>query len=192
MAEQILTVLIAFIGPIPWWLVSLHLVAECKKTFLRFLVYPSVAIAWIAVGYFAFTNQALLFQARFHRSWYLYLFGALIVLAALIIDWQVMRSLGLKKLMCVPELKGSAAPGELVTEGIYRYARHPRYVEYSLWSFGFSLIFGYVFLLWFSLYLFLAFWLTSYFEEAELVRRFGQCYVEYQKKVPRFFIRLRK
>jgi protein-S-isoprenylcysteine O-methyltransferase Ste14 len=56
---------------------------------------------------------------------------------------------------------------------------------------GLALVFRYQVLLWFALYLFLAFWLASYFEEAELVQRFGQAYVDYRKNVPRFFVRFR-
>ena len=38
------------------------------------------------------------------------------------------------------------------------------------------------FLLGFDEYVFLSFWLATYFEEAELVQRFGQAYRDYQKR----------
>lgn len=190
MIEYILTILIAFAAPVPLWAIVFHLAVE-KNSRYRFILYLSIGLAWLLAGYFAFRNRALLFAQRFPSSFPLQILGLGVILAALIIDWQVMKALGFKRLSCMSELKGNASPGALVTAGIYKYARHPRYVEYPLWSLGFALIFGYVFLLWFSFYLFLAFWLVSYFEESELVRRFGEAYREYQRKVPRFFVRLR-
>lgn len=191
MIENVLTALITFATPLPWWLILLHLASQ-KGTLCRLLAYGSIGVAWIAFGYVAFTISSTFFTHRLPRSLYLQILGSGLSLVALILDWQVMKSLGFKRLTCIGEIRRNSSPGELVTAGIYRYSRHPRYVEYPLWSLGFSLIFGYLFLLWLSVYLFVAFWLATYFEESELVRRFGQAYIDYQKKVPRFFIRLNK
>ncbi|MFQ5851609.1 MAG: methyltransferase family protein [Candidatus Binatia bacterium] len=189
MIEQILTILIVFAAPLPWWLILMHLAAQKKRIFFRFIAYPSIAIAWLILGYAASISGKTLFASQFQSSLGIQLLGVSLFIVALIIDWQVVRALGFKRLSCLRELQKDGTPGQLVTTGIYRYARHPRYVEYLFWSLGFGLVFGYQFLLWFALYLFLGFWLASYFEEAELVQRFGQAYVDYQGRVPRFFIR---
>lgn len=188
MIESVLTILITFAAPLPWWLILLHLAAE-KSAAHRLIAYFSIGIAWLVSGYIAFTNRSILFGSQLPRDLVLQILGATLVLIALALDWQVMKSLGFKRLTCISEIQRDGSPNELVTTGIYRYARHPRYVEYFLWSLGLAFIFSYVFLFWFSAYLLLAFWLVSYFEEAELVRRFGQAYINYQMKVPRFFIR---
>ncbi|MEE9610846.1 MAG: isoprenylcysteine carboxylmethyltransferase family protein [Desulfatiglandales bacterium] len=192
MIEQVLTILIVFAAPIPWWLVLVHLAVQKKSLFYRFVAYPSLVTAWLLVGYPAFSHQKILFASRFDSNLGLQLLGALLLIVALVIDFQVMKALGLKRLSCLGELQKDSTPVQLVTKGIYRYARHPRYIEYLLWFLGLGLIFGYQFFLWFALYLFLGFWWASYFEEAELVQRFGQAYLDYQKRVPRFFIRLQK
>lgn len=191
MIESLLTILITFAAPLPWWLILLHLTAE-KSTAHRLIAYSSIGMAWLVSGYIAFTNRSSLFGSQLPRNLVLQILGTILLLIALVLDWQVMKRLGFKRLTCISEIRRDGSPNELVTTGIYRYARHPRYVEYFLWSLGLSFIFGYVFLFGFSAYLLLAFWLVSYFEEAELVRRFGQAYVDYQMKVPRFFIRLGK
>lgn len=191
MLEQVLTVLIVFSAPIPWWSVLVHLAVQKKRTF-RFLAYPSLVIAWLLVGYPAFSHQKILFAGQFQSNLSVQLLGALLLIVALVIDYQVVKTLGFKRLSCLRELQKNGTPVQLVTKGIYRYARHPRYLEYPCWSLGLGLIFGYQLFLWFALYLFLSFWLVSYIEEVELVQRFGQAYLNYQKRVPRFFIRFRK
>jgi protein-S-isoprenylcysteine O-methyltransferase Ste14 len=108
---------------------------------------------------------------------------------AAIIDIQVIKHLGLKKLICVTELKQKKEKSNLITSGIYKYSRHPRYVEYPLWFLGLGLILRYWFLILFSVYIFIGLWAASYFEEKELIKRFGNSYIEYRKKVPRFFIK---
>jgi protein-S-isoprenylcysteine O-methyltransferase Ste14 len=189
--EQVLTVLIVFSAPIPWWSVLVHLAVQKKRTF-RFLAYPSLVIAWLLVGYPAFSHQNILFAGQFQSNLGVQLLGALLLIVALVIDYQVVKTLGFKRLICLCELQKDGTPVQLVSKGIYKYARHPRYLEYPLWFLGLGLIFGYQLFLWFALYLFLSFWLVSYIEEVELVQRFGQAYLDYQKRVPRFFIRFQK
>ena len=191
MLEQVLTVLIVFSAPIPWWSVLVHLVVQKKRTF-RFLAYPGLVIAWLLVGYPAFSHQKIIFAGQFQSNLGIQLLGALLLIVALVIDYQVVKALGLKRLSCLGELQEDGTPVQLVTKGIYRYARHPRYLEYPFWILGLGLIFGYQLFLWFALYLFLGFWWASYFEEVELVQRFGQGYLDYKKGVPRFFIRFKK
>ncbi len=79
--------------------------------------------------------------------------------------------------------------GKLVTTGLYKYMRHPMY------TFGMLVLICSPIMtanLLYSILIFaLYFWIGSYFEEKNLIKRFGQDYIEYQKKVPRFIPRLR-
>jgi protein-S-isoprenylcysteine O-methyltransferase Ste14 len=187
-AENVLAILVIFAAPIPWWLILLHLAVQKEGMLCRFVTYFSIGIFWLALAYPVLTARKFLFASRFQPNSALELLGILLLILALVIDWQVLKALGFKRLICLRELQKNESPAMLVTSGIYRHARHPRYVEYLFWSVGLGLIFGYAFLLWFGIYLFSSFWLASYFEEVELVQRFGQAYVDYQKSVPRFFI----
>jgi len=78
----------------------------------------------------------------------------------------------------------------LVTWGPYRYVRHPSYLGYFLMFFG-------LFFLWPNFFtLFPLFAIPGYFhvtsqEEKLLLQRFGDEYLEYQKKTGRFIPRLK-
>ncbi len=73
----------------------------------------------------------------------------------------------------------------LVTSGPYRYVRHPSYLGYFLMFFG-------LFFLWPNLFTLLplvaipGYFRVTFEEERLLVRRFGDEYVEYQRKTGRF------
>lgn len=74
--------------------------------------------------------------------------------------------------------------GKLVTTGLYRYMRHPMYTFAMLVLIcspimTMNLLYSIII---FALY----FWIGSYFEERNLIARFGSDYKEYQKNVPRF------
>lgn len=98
--------------------------------------------------------------------------------------------LGLKQ--AVMKLKKSQTPdyldepqrGKLVTTGLYGYMRHPMYTFVILVMAASpvmttNLVYS---ILIFGIY----FWVGSIFEERNLVKRFGDDYRAYQKKVPRF------
>lgn len=84
-------------------------------------------------------------------------------------------------------------PPKIVDTGPYRYTRNPMLtgVFLSLLGFGFalnsiSLIFiftpGYILINW---------WELKNIEEPELVKRFGDAYIEYQKRTPMFIPRIK-
>lgn len=74
--------------------------------------------------------------------------------------------------------------GELTTTGYYRFMRHPMYT-FAIMLIAFSPIMT-VNLLYTLIIFTLYFWIGSYFEERNLIRRFGDDYRLYQQMVPRF------
>lgn len=191
-AIQILLALyFVFIAPLPFWLPVVHHVFQTSRSgFLKWTSYLSLGILWFFVGIWAFSNQGLLFQWHFDPPLWAQIAGGVSLLLALVIDWQVIKTLGIKRLMCWVEFKQNKADTEFVCEGVYRYARHPRYVEYMLISLALGLLTGYVFFLGFFIYLIISFAIATHFEERELVNRFGEVYRDYQRRVPKFFIGL--
>jgi len=190
MFQTILTILCAFIVPIPVWLMLFHFVSlKTKSLSARIITYLSLSLLWAIVGYLCFTNQELLYKYRFMPNLIFEVIGILLILVALVIDYFIIKQLGLRRLMCLAELQEKKTEGTLVAHGIYKYARHPRYGELILFFFGVALLSGYYSYLLLSLYLFAGFYLSSFFEEKELVLRFGEAYKDYQKKVPRFFVK---
>lgn len=99
------------------------------------------------------------------------------------------KHLSFRILAGVPEVSPEASASGLLTEGIYGRIRHPRYVEFTLGLVGWSLFINYA-----GLYLLLALslaalWVIVLIEERELKERFGQAYVDYAARVPRFIPR---
>jgi len=83
-------------------------------------------------------------------------------------------------------------PQELITTGLYAYSRNPMLMGIFLAFFGVGVLTGSIALtLIFSplLVLFFYFQITLV-EEKEMEMKFGQAYLEYKKRVPRFFPRL--
>jgi protein-S-isoprenylcysteine O-methyltransferase Ste14 len=78
-------------------------------------------------------------------------------------------------------------PRKLVIEGPYIYLRNPMMVGVWLVLFGESLIFGSVLLgAWFLAVCGLSLILIPVWEEPDLVKRFGEPYQKYERKVPRW------
>jgi protein-S-isoprenylcysteine O-methyltransferase Ste14 len=84
------------------------------------------------------------------------------------------------------------SPKELVVNGFYRYVRNPMYVGILAILIGHFLWFGFWNLLFYAMFIFLAFnAFVAYYEEPTLKRTFGAAYEEYCKRVPRWIPRLR-
>jgi protein-S-isoprenylcysteine O-methyltransferase Ste14 len=80
-----------------------------------------------------------------------------------------------------------AEPGQLTTEGLFARTRNPMYLGMLICLIGVSITLGAlspiigVVIFW----LLLQFWYIP-FEEAAMAQKFGDQYVEYQRKVPRW------
>lgn len=187
MIKLILAFLMVLLAPIPWIVVWIHLQIIKKRR--HSLIFPFLfgAVCWVGLSYLLYINFEAIFAQRFDY-FVLKILSIFILIIALLIDILTHKELGTLRIFGKTELKKTN--DKLVTSGIYKYARHPRYIEHPLWFLGLGLVTGYVALLWFALYLFLALWISSYFEEKELLQRYGNAYTKYRKRTPAFFIRL--
>ena len=187
MITIILTILMWIIAPIPWITIMMHVFIKNNKwkiKYIRKIVWFSSIFIWIILAWWFKLNYLLFFEQKFSQQIYI---GIIFLIVATLIEINTTKILGRKRILGSSELKKSQ--DRLITSGIYRYARHPRYVEHPLWFAGFGLIFGYTYLLWFALYLFISFAIASKFEEQELIKRYDVEYLEYIKKTPPFFIK---
>ena len=78
--------------------------------------------------------------------------------------------------------------GQLVTDGIYRYIRHPHYSSTIILTLGLSLLLRSWLALVFVALSVPAIWWGAREEERELVEIYGEVYREYLKRVTRRFI----
>lgn len=109
-----------------------------------------------------------------------------------IVNRKRKRHLNFKMLSGAPELAPGSSGAGLLTEGIYSRIRHPRYVEFTLALVGWSLFTNYL-----GMYVMVAISIAALLiivvlEERELRERFGQAYVDYSARVPRFVPRPRR
>ncbi len=91
--------------------------------------------------------------------------------------------------------RGTLAPWHptknLVVKGLYRYLRNPMILGVALLLLGESCIFSSKVLLgWAILFILINHLYFLFFEEPDLLRRFGAEYEEYRAQVPRWFPRL--
>lgn len=79
-------------------------------------------------------------------------------------------------------------PPEVVTTGPYRYARNPMLTGVFLFLFGLGFAFGSfsLVLLFTPLFILVNLWELKKIEEPELVKRFGDTYIDYQRQTPMF------
>ena len=79
---------------------------------------------------------------------------------------------------------------ELATEGIYSKVRHPQYIGFLAIMFGFLVMWPTLLTVLMFPILVAMYYRLAKREEEDMVREFGQKYVEYKKNVPRFIPRL--
>ena len=77
--------------------------------------------------------------------------------------------------------------GNLITDGIYTYVRHPRYLGRGLVALGFGIIANNLLAVLVGLIHFIIYCSVIPAEDKELSRRFGIEFDEYRKKVPALF-----
>jgi protein-S-isoprenylcysteine O-methyltransferase Ste14 len=86
-------------------------------------------------------------------------------------------------------------PG-LATSGIQRYSRNPNYIGWTIYFLGLTLI-GWNGSIWSTLFLFYLIYTAAYLhsnvlqEEVFLANKYGNSYIEYKEKTPRYFGRPR-
>jgi protein-S-isoprenylcysteine O-methyltransferase Ste14 len=80
--------------------------------------------------------------------------------------------------------------GELVTEGIYRYIRHPQYTGFMLVTFGMLLDWATLPMLIMWPIMAVLYYRLAKKEEGDMIAEFGSQYVEYMQRTGRFLPRL--
>lgn len=116
--------------------------------------------------------------------------GSSILFIGCIISYIAGRTLTLKTLISLPQIHPNRYHQTLVTNGLYRKMRHPRYIGYWLIALGFSMTTGLLFLWLFFIWLVVGLSILALLEERELRQRFGKTYTDYMQRVPAFLPKL--
>lgn len=109
---------------------------------------------------------------------------------AIVIEVHCRKHLTFKILAGVPELSPETTESKLLDQGIYARLRHPRYLGFILGSLGWAIFASHV-----GSYVVVgltipALFVVMWFEERELLERFGDDYARYMSRVPGLIPRL--
>ena len=173
--------LAVFPAAVLYWLL-IHPFARLWRQLGRPAAYTIVAVLCLAFAGWLFTFHPRLLAVRWPFSWWLAALGALLYGGSIWFENQCRRFLGVKVLLGAPEL--GAEPGRLLTGGIYRRLRHPRYTAVILGVAAWACLLNYPAIWLLAAAVPPAFWLVILLEERELRRRFGTEYEEYLRAVP--------
>lgn len=113
-----------------------------------------------------------------------------LLVVSTMISRQRRKHLTFRTLAGVPEVAPQGEGPGLLQEGIYARIRHPRYLEFLLGCTGWALFCNYAGLYVAAALTIVAIFVIVVIEEKELRQRFGQAYVDYSARVPRFIPRL--
>ena len=127
-----------------------------------------------------------LFSIEFGTHPILMALGILSMALSIWLRVQGSKQFSMKFLTGIPELAPGRYENRLITDGIYARIRHPRYVEIAIAYLGYALFCNYLAV--YVVLLLTLVWvpLVVWVEEKELRERFGEEYVRYCQRVPRF------
>jgi protein-S-isoprenylcysteine O-methyltransferase Ste14 len=193
-------------APAQYWIALVTIVTVTPVALAWFIIHP-FARFWRKVGLgttYAVILASILVQVgalllirrwllsvHYGVSWPLVVVGLVLTAASVAVAVPRFRQLTPAMMIGVPEVSPKG-PGKLLTEGLYAYIRHPRYVEIWLGLMGFAFFTNYL-----AMYVLVAvYWPVIYaivlLEERELRERFGGAYEAYCRRMPRFIPRRRR
>ena len=116
-------------------------------------------------------------QPRFEVTPSIFILGIVIYLVGVIFILSAVREIR-AKLLYNEDIN-------LVTTGVYSIVRHPIYFGDSIWPLGWSIVFGALYPSLFTILWLIFYIITTFKEEKELIRIYGERYIEYRKRVKR-------
>ena len=138
-----------------------------------------------------FSIRHFLLSIEYGTSYPLVALGLVLLTLSGTMRFMIRNKLTIKVLLGLPEVAPDRFPRELMTDGLYARMRHPRYVQLLIALAGYALIANYL-----AAYFMVALWVPAVYiivllEEKELRDHFGEDYIEYCRRVPRFVPKLK-
>jgi protein-S-isoprenylcysteine O-methyltransferase Ste14 len=152
--------------------------------------YTVLGFPMVALMLGLFRYRRVLLGRDFGTSYPLIGLALLLFAAAATIALRRKKMLTFGVLAGLPELSESKYPGKLLMEGPYAKVRHPRYIEIFLATLSYSLFANHLGTYILTVATIPVLYLIVLLEERELRERFGEAYIQYSEKVPRFIPKL--
>lgn len=182
-------VMIATYPPaVGWWYLT-HPFVSFWRRIGRPLFYSILTVTSLAVIAAMYAIRGPLLAVEYGTNRIVWPLALLLYGVSVYIEVRCRKHLRLKILVGVPELAPDGRGGKLITEGIYGRIRHPRYVAVWLGTVAAALVANYLAVYVLALLLLPALYLVVVLEERELRDRFGEEYLTYSDRVPRFIPR---
>lgn len=187
MIEMVSTIMVIVFLPLPFFLFLIHTFIGTWRKLGR-ISYPLAILVYVFGGVFVFFLRQNILSLTVSVPFVMRVMGILILLVGVLLSLVAQHHLGLKRLVCVPEVLPQTENQKLIMTGIYAYLRHPRYAGYLAMLLGWFLYSQSVIFLLIAL-LFLP---VIRLEEKELKQRFGKSYGDYTKSVPALIPKIRR
>lgn len=176
---------------IPLWWIPVHSSAQTMNRF-GILAYIVLFVIWFLFACLIYNNRVFLLQFKMNTSSVLNIAGGCLLILGVFLQIWTVRLLTFRGIIGLPEIHHEVK-GNLVTTGLFSLVRHPTYVSHTLIMGGIFFITGVITT---GIAAFIDF-LLIYFviipkEEKELIGRFGEPYIRYMEKVPKFFPTLKE
>ena len=150
---------------------------QCSKSVTHQIFHVLVAFFGVAlIGTF-------IFYFNYGENLPLKVFGIVLWILSAFLGWLPIYTF--RKKAGVPEGESFVKTTKLVTTGIYSIVRHPQYLAGMLFGFSFILISQHWLVLILGVPFIIIFYIAALDEDKSCIKRFGDSYKEYVKKVPR-------
>jgi protein-S-isoprenylcysteine O-methyltransferase Ste14 len=171
--------------PIPLYWFVVHPQIHFWRRHQKAVYFVGLLLSWPPVTVFLIAFRHKLLLSHVPPVWRIALGFALILFEGWIF-WRVQCDLGTARFVGETELSGR---GEVVSRGIYARIRNPRYVGSFIAILGACFLAGTA-----TLWVVTGVWailmrIAIGMEEREMTARFGEIYLEYCRRVPRFLPR---
>jgi hypothetical protein len=183
-----LIAVMSYLPAIGWWYLVHPFVGFWRKLG-RPLFYAIMTVSSFVVMAAIYAIREPLLAVEYGTNRALWPLVALFYGASIYIEVRCRKHLKPKILIGVPELAPQGGEGKLITEGIYGRVRHPRYLAVALGTVAVAFFTNYLAVYVLAALVIPALYLVVLLEERELRDRFGEEYVEYCGRVPRFLPR---
>ena len=170
-------VLLLIHGAVGWWR---KIGTKSYYLFLLFFGALDLTALLLVLKY----KQALLAWRLYNSPWAM--LGLALLIVSTISSVVSLRALSFKTLLALPEINLNKIPSRLVSQGIYKYIRHPRYLEFMLEILALAILSGLAVNFLLLLYFVPMMYWAARLEERELIERLGKEYSEYKQKTRMF------
>jgi protein-S-isoprenylcysteine O-methyltransferase Ste14 len=185
-----LLAILTYLPAVAWWWVT-HPFVRFWRALGRPLYYLTMILLSAVVIAVIYPLREPLLRVEFGTNELLWPLALFAYGLSVYIEVRCRRHLKLAILLGSPELAPGGHGGKLITDGIYRRIRHPRYVAVWLGTVALALFTNYLAVYVIAGALIPALYLVVVLEEKELHDRFGADYTLYAEKVPRFVPKVR-